>query len=410
MTAILVRATGVEPAATAARDAATAATRPLIKMQEAAGSLPTTQKKKAQSIQTEIGFSLLSQGDCGISENDLNKYNESLEKSKQNDLLAEEVKSKSLEIENIQEELLAIKKQLEESQAKQNQEFIELAEVLYANYRDSYAEFFKTFHDEISELNNKLQGLESQSEVLKSQIETQGFFGKLVNQVKLTSSASSVNSAKKKKESVLQKAGSFVVSQGKIDFIRSQENLEYSILTILDKVQNSQFVVDEILQKQKNLISTEKSLKDEFAKIAEGANLKAKLSNLEKNNEIQQQTRSKIALSVGEEFSKKYISDKGEKFDGYDSVVQNFPAFVDLAESFDAISKAEIQLEIYQTESDIESCVSRIYNMQQTIISNEKKIETLKSNNTQLAEKITSEGDLKDSLLRKKSELEQKLQ
>ncbi|MBQ3024157.1 MAG: hypothetical protein IJD23_02485 [Spirochaetaceae bacterium] len=370
----------------------------------------TEQKKKAQSIQTEIGFSLLSQGDCGISENDLNKYNESLEKSKQNDLLAEEVKSKSLEIENIQEELLAIKKQLEESQAKQNQEFIELAEVLYANYRDSYAEFFKTFHDEISELNNKLQGLESQSEVLKSQIETQGFFGKLVNQVKLTSSASSVNSAKKKKESVLQKAGSFVVSQGKIDFIRSQENLEYSILTILDKVQNSQFVVDEILQKQKNLISTEKSLKDEFAKIAEGANLKAKLSNLEKNNEIQQQTRSKIALSVGEEFSKKYISDKGEKFDGYDSVVQNFPAFVDLAESFDAISKAEIQLEIYQTESDIESCVSRIYNMQQTIISNEKKIETLKSNNTQLAEKITSEGDLKDSLLRKKSELEQKLQ
>ena len=370
----------------------------------------TEQKKKAQSIQTEIGFSLLSQGDCGISENDLNKYNESLEKSKQNDLLAEEVKSKSLEIENIQEELLAIKKQLEESQAKQNQEFIELAEVLYANYRDSYAEFFKTFHDEISELNNKLQGLESQSEVLKSQIETQGFFGKLVNQVKLTSSASSVNSAKKKKESVLQKAGSFVVSQGKIDFIRSQENLEYSILTVLDKVQNSQFVVDEILQKQKNLTSTEKSLKDEFAKIAEGANLKAKLSNLEKNNELQQQTRSKIALSVGEEFSKKYISDKGEKFDGYDSVVQNFPAFVDLAESFDAISKAEIQLEIYQTESDIESCVSRIYNMQQTIISNEKKIETLKSNNTQLAEKITSEGDLKDSLLRKKSELEQKLQ
>ena len=369
----------------------------------------TEQKKKAQSIQTEIGFSLLSQGDCGISENDLNKYNESLEKSKQNDLLAEEVKSKSLEIENIQEELLAIKKQLEESQAKQNQEFIELAEVLYANYRDSYAEFFKTFHDEISELNNKLQGLESQSEVLKSQIETQGFFGKLVNQVKLTSSASSVNSAKKKKESVLQKAGSLVVSQGKIDFIRSQENLEYSILTVLDKVQNSQFVVDEILQKQKNLISTEKSLKDEFAKIAEGANIKAKLSNLEKNNELQQQTRSKIALSVGEEFSKKYISDKGEKFDGYDSVVQNFPAFVDLAESFDAISKAEIQLEIYQTESDIESCVSRIYNMQQTIISNEKKIETLKSNNTQLAEKITSEGDLKDSLLRKKSELEQKL-
>lgn len=370
----------------------------------------TEQKKKAQSIQTEIGFSLLSQGDCGISENDLNKYNESLEKSKQNDLLAEEVKSKSLEIENIQEELLVVKKQLEESQAKQNQEFIELAEVLYANYRDSYAEFFKTFHDEISELNNKLQGLESQSEVLKSQIETQGFFGKLVNQVKLTSSASSVNSAKKKKESVLQKAGSLVVSQGKIDFIRSQENLEYSILTVLDKVQNSQFVVDEILQKQKNLISTEKSLKDEFAKIAEGANLKAKLSNLEKNNELQQQTRSKIALSVGEEFSKKYISDKGEKFDGYDSVVQNFPAFVDLAESFDAISKAEIQLEIYQTESDIESCVSRIYNMQQTIISNEKKIETLKSNNTQLAEKITSEGDLKDSLLRKKSELEQKLQ
>ena len=370
----------------------------------------TEQKKKAQSIQTEIGFSLLSQGDCGISENDLNKYNESLEKSKQNDLLAEEVKSKSLEIENIQEELLAIKKQLEESQTKQNQEFIELAEVLYANYRDSYAEFFKTFHDEISELNNKLQGLESQSEVLKSQIETQGFFGKLVNQVKLTSSASSVNSAKKKKESVLQKAGSFVVSQGKIDFIRSQENLEYSILTVLDKVQNSQFVVDEILQKQKNLTSTEKSLKDEFAKIAEGANLKAKLSNLEKNNELQQQTRSKIALSVGEEFSKKYISDKGEKFDGYDSVVQNFPAFVDLAESFDAISKAEIQLEIYQTESDIESCVSRIYNMQQTIISNEKKIETLKSNNTQLAEKITSEGDLKDSLLRKKSEFEQKLQ
>jgi hypothetical protein len=48
--------------------------------------------------------------------------------------------------------------------------------------------------------------------------------------------------------------------------------------------------------------------------------------------------------------------------------------------------------------------------MQQSIIANEKKIETLKENNTQLAQKITTEGEVKDSLLAKKAELQQKLQ
>ena len=111
----------------------------------------------------------------------------------------------------------------------------------------------------------------------------------------------------------------------------------------------------------------------------------------------------------GEEFSKKYISETGEKFSEFDSMQVLYPALVDLSEAFNAINKAEIQLEIYQTESDIESCVARISNMQQTIVSNEKKIENLKASNLQLSDKITSEGELKDSLLIKKAELQKKL-
>ncbi len=370
----------------------------------------TEQKKKAQNIQQEIGFSLLSQNDSSVLADDINRYNASLEKSKENDSLAQNAKEKSSEIEQVQSKLLELKKVLEELQAKQNENYITLADVLFSNYRESYNDFFKTYYDEISELNKKLESLEGQSELLKSQIENQGFFGKLVNQVKLTSSTTSVNATKKKKESILQKAGSSVIAAEKIDFIRSQENIEYSILSALDNIINLQNENSYILQEQQNFIAKEKLLKDEFATIGSGANLKAKLSYFEKENENQQQERNKIAFKVGEEFSKKYISDKGEKFGEFDSMQVSYPALVDLAESFDAIHKAEIQLEIYQTESDIESCVSRIYNMQQTIISNEKKIENLKSSNTQLAEKITTEGELKDSLLHKKAELQKKLQ
>lgn len=369
----------------------------------------TEQKKKSQNIQSEIGFSLLSQNDSSILEDDLNKYKFSLEKSKENDLLAEKAKSKSLEIENVQEEISSTKKQLDELKAKQDVAYLELGQVLYSNYRESYAEFFKQYFDELTELDKRIESLESQSEVLKSQIETQGFFGKLVNQVKLTSSTTSVNSVKKKKESVMQKAGSAVVSAGKIDFIRYQENIEYSILSVLDNIQYLKSESDGILQKQQELTSTEKVLKDEFDNIAIGSNLKSKLSHIEKSNSELQQERTKIALKVGTEFSSKYVSEKAEKFEGFDLMQQSYPALVDLVECFSAIVKAELQLELYQTESDIESCVARISNMQQTIIANENKIENLKSNNIQLAEKITSEGEVKDSLLRKKSELEQKL-
>ena len=369
----------------------------------------TEQKKKSQNIQSEIGFSLLSQNDSSILEDDLNKYKFSLEKSKENDLLAEKAKSKSLEIENVQEEISSTKKQLDELKAKQDVAYLELGQVLYSNYRESYAEFFKQYFDELTELDKRIESLESQSEVLKSQIETQGFFGKLVNQVKLTSSTTSVNSVKKKKESVMQKAGSAVVSAGKIDFIRYQENIEYSILSVLDNIQYLKSESDGILQKQQELTSTEKVLKDEFDNIAIGSNLKSKLSHIEKSNSELQQERTKIALKVGTEFSSKYVSEKAEKFEGFDSMQQSYPALVDLVECFSAIVKAELQLELYQTESDIESCVARIANMQQSIIANEKKIETLKENNTQLAQKITTEGEVKDSLLRKKSELEQKL-
>ena len=369
----------------------------------------TEQKKKAQNIQTEIGFSLLSQSDSSVLVDDLNRYNASLEKSKENDLLAQKTKEKSLEIENIQEKISLVKKDVENLQTKQNLACLDLGQVLYSNYREAYADFFKPFYDEISELDKRLESLESQSEVLKSQIETQGFFGKLVNQVKLTSSTTSVNSAKKKKEGVFQKAGSAVVSSGKIDFIRSQENIEYSILSVIENIERIKNDLAQVLEEQHNLNEKEKSLKDEFAKMAEGLNLKSKLSHIEKANFDQQQERIKIALKVGEEFSKKYISETGEKFSEFDSMQVSYPALVDLSEAFNAINKAEIQLEIYQTESDIESCVARISNMQQTIIANENKIENLKSNNIQLAEKITSEGEVKDSLLRKKSELEQKL-
>ena len=369
----------------------------------------TEQKKKAQNIQTEIGFSLLSQNDSSVLVDDLNRYNASLEKSKENDLLAQKTKEKSLEIENIQEKISLVKKDVEDLQTKQNLACLDLGQVLYSNYREAYADFFKPFYDEISELDKRLESLESQSEVLKSQIETQGFFGKLVNQVKLTSSTTSVNSAKKKKEGVFQKAGSAVVSSGKIDFIRSQENIEYSILSVIENIERIKNDLAQVLEEQHNLNEKEKSLKDEFAKMAEGLNLKSKLSHIEKANFDQQQERTKIAFKVGEEFSKKYISETGEKFSEFDSMQVSYPALVDLSEAFNAINKAEIQLEIYQTESDIESCVARISNMQQTIIANENKIENLKSNNIQLAEKITSEGEVKDSLLRKKSELEQKL-
>ena len=369
----------------------------------------TEQKKKAQNIQTEIGFSLLSQSDSSVLADDLNRYNASLEKSKENDLLAQKTKEKSFEIENIQEKISLVKKDVEDLQTKQNLACLDLGQVLYSNYREAYADFFKPFYDEISELDKRLESLESQSEVLKSQIETQGFFGKLVNQVKLTSSTTSVNSAKKKKEGVFQKAGSAVVSSGKIDFIRSQENIEYSILSVIENIERIKNDLAQVLEEQHNLNEKEKSLKDEFAKMAEGLNLKSKLSHIEKANFDQQQERTKIAFKVGEEFSKKYISETGEKFSEFDSMQVSYPALVDLSEAFNAINKAEIQLEIYQTESDIESCVARISNMQQTIIANENKIENLKSNNIQLAEKITSEGEVKDSLLRKKSELEQKL-
>ena len=369
----------------------------------------TEQKKKTQNIQTEIGFSLLSQSDSSVLVDDLNRYNASLEKSKENDLLAQKTKEKSFEIENIQEKISLVKKDVEDLQIKQNLACLDLGQVLYSNYREAYADFFKPFYDEISELDKRLESLESQSEVLKSQIETQGFFGKLVNQVKLTSSATSVNSAKKKKEGVFQKAGSAVVSSGKIDFIRSQENIEYSILSVIENIERIKNDLAQVLEEQHNLNEKEKSLKDEFAKMAEGLNLKSKLSHIEKANFDQQQERTKIAFKVGEEFSKKYISETGEKFSEFDSMQVSYPALVDLSEAFNAINKAEIQLEIYQTESDIESCVARISNMQQTIIANENKIENLKSNNIQLAEKITSEGEVKDSLLRKKSELEQKL-
>jgi chromosome segregation ATPase len=178
----------------------------------------------------------------------------------------------------------------------------------------------------------------------------------------------------------------------------------------LDNIQYLKSESDGILQRQQELTSTEKVLKDEFDNIAIGSNLKSKLSHIEKSNSELQQERTKIALKVGTEFSSKYVSEKAEKFEGFDSMQQSYPALVDLVECFSAIVKAELQLELYQTESDIESCVARIANMQQSIIANEKKIETLKENNTQLAQKITTEGEVKDSLLAKKAELQQKLQ
>ena len=63
-------------------------------------------------------------------------------------------KEKSLEIENMQEKISLVKKEVEDLQNKQNLACLDLGQVLYSNYRESYADFFKPFYDEISELKN----------------------------------------------------------------------------------------------------------------------------------------------------------------------------------------------------------------------------------------------------------------
>ena len=116
----------------------------------------TEQKKKAQNIQTEIGFSLLSQSDSSVLADDLNRYNASLEKSKENDSLAQKAKEKSLEIENMQEKISLVKKEVEDLQNKifedmDTDETIELFLKEFADLNKKYpAKAFYVWHNRLT--------------------------------------------------------------------------------------------------------------------------------------------------------------------------------------------------------------------------------------------------------------------
>ena len=309
-----------------------------------------------------------------------------------------ETKNKDLEIlkelektiYDAESEITTEKKSISESEKKLDSMLLDLGITLYGNYSSDLASSFGVQYAEISQEIKDIEDINIQKEILKQEMEKQGFFSKLMTQTKVAGLNMSLASHTKKKEDALRKGAKICLENGVI----TQENGGESYVECAN--------VKTAIENSNNRINF---LSEELTKSKE------KLGSMEKENKLKQQIEefatklNDVANQLGHTFDKQYVTRDAE-------ILVDFPQGFedDLKKVLELKKQLKIvhrNCEIVQLSGQIESALKTIETISGEITENKNKIEELKERNKNLSKRLTEAEEAKTNLLEKRKVLEE---
>lgn len=364
-----------------------------------------------EEIEKNIGTIVLPSGDSRVPQEDLLHFT-----SLGND--QKSIMDSIAALENLQSQMSAakakqktIQERINSLSAEWNEKYNIFGKTLIANYDPQMASVIGQNYTEIQALLSKIEELEIQFETDKTALEKQGFFTKMINQVKLSSLGTSISAQKRRLENLYTSTGKTVYESGVFQKDYENRNLDILILQSIDALGSLR---EEIEQEKKNLdeaLREEKELNVALDSIGVSGSFNKKLEHfsnklLGKQNELLQ-----LYKKTGHEYISKYVSTDGSK-------LIKIPSDIDASVS-QMMKEAQKQsaslyvcrqkIEILKTAGQISEKEKSIASMQQSIIDNDIRISRLQAQNADFAEKITAQANEKDELLIKKAELEKSI-
>lgn len=308
-----------------------------------------------------------------------------------------EAKNKDLEvlkeleksIEDAESEISTEKKSIAESEKNLDSKLLDLGISLYDNYTSDLTSTFGVHYGEINQEIKNIEDINIQKEILKQEMEKQGFFSKLMTQTKVAGLNMSLSSHTKKKEDALRKGAKVCLENGVI----TQETGGNSYIECAN--------IKTSIETSSNRINL---LTDEITKSKE------KLNSMEKENKLKQQIEelsgklNTVANQLGHAFDKQYVTRDAEILvDFPQGFEEDLNKVLDLKKQLKIVNR---NCEIVQLSGQIEAAEKTVETINGEISENKAKIAELTERNENLSKRLAEAEEAKATLVEKRKTLE----
>lgn len=308
-----------------------------------------------------------------------------------------EAKNKDLEvlkeleksIEDAESEISTEKKSIAESEKNLDSKLLDLGISLYDNYTSDLTSTFGVHYGEINQEIKNIEDINIQKEILKQEMEKQGFFSKLMTQTKVAGLNMSLSSHTKKKEDALRKGAKVCLENGVI----TQETGGNSYIECAN--------IKTSIETSSNRINL---LTDEITKSKE------KLNSMEKENKLKHQIEelsgklNTVANQLGHAFDKQYVTRDAEILvDFPQGFEEDLNKVLDLKKQLKIVNR---NCEIVQLSGQIEAAEKTVETINGEISENKAKIAELTERNENLSKRLAEAEEAKATLVEKRKTLE----
>lgn len=282
----------------------------------------------------------------------------------------------------------------------------DFGKLLLENYSPVFADFLGESFAEYEAQKTLIKNIEEKIDTERAEIEKMGFFSKILNQVKLSTTSANLTGQERKLQKLYVDVGHLGV-QASVFTREEAKDFDQEILEAHTKALQRQESLNEKKVLLANAQNAEQLIAQNIDAIGPKGSFNKKTIALEKQAlDIQIDIENQYAI-IGEAFIDEKIGNEVKKAvkktDDMDDVL--FVLVKDAAEIQKTIRNNEKKIAYIDLEAEIATKERQKKHMQQNIIQNNESIERLKEQNEGLSNKITAAADEIDALLRDKANL-----
>lgn len=290
-----------------------------------------------------------------------------------------------------------------------HESLFDFGQLLLEEYTPVFSSFLGDIYSEYETQKMLVKTITQKIDDERAEIEKMGFFSKILNQVKLSSTSANLTMQEKKLQKLYVEAGHIGIQERV--FCESEDDF----IKIFCEAHKKAFQMQETINEKK--IALEKAQNEEtligqnIDAIGPNGSFQKKKASLEKQKiEVENTIHNEFARLGDLFFENRIGKDPKKTLQKTDDI--NDGIFILLKEAFEIQKKLIInakKIEVLDFEAEILQKEKHKKHMQQNILQNETSIERLKEQNEKLAENIVQTSEEIDEILRKKTKLEKEL-
>ncbi|MDR1748983.1 MAG: hypothetical protein LBR47_07970 [Spirochaetaceae bacterium] len=307
----------------------------------------------------------------------------------------------------LQEQSLALKKHIEELNTRWPELLEKLGNALYLYYSPSFADFFSGYFAEISGSKTALAEQQARAAVIQKELESQGFFSKLITQMKLVPVNTSIAQLHKKLAAILVKGARAVRDSDSLRPFYQDGSLDSAIIQADGECST---LKNEIKAQQEYL----QSITDEDSGYAEqlsslGADNPPRRIEELRNYMKQCDTElENLCAETGRIYINRFIDENGESIgtEKREAEADTEELFPDVMQKRKAALSYSRRMEMLELTSYIEKTEKQISSLEGSVADDERKIRQLNEHIRDLRRNIQTSEEEKEALIAKRAKLE----